>query len=301
MTPTTPAEMRGHLLVATPDGHGMDTVPADMPMADMASIHDAKHSADTPKSGHSHSAGRSHESIGFEIRTAEMWPDADYEMRATSDGLTLDGYAAVFNLPSLPMSFPNVGGGKRFREVIHPGAFTRSLNAKPDMTLRYQHNLTTLPLGRTKSGTMELSEDDRGLRVRATLPDNEWGRPIRDAIARGDISGMSFRFAAAIDEWEQTADGNLRHLREVKLGPEVSITDYPAYPDTSVAVRHLAEAADLDTDALAEAFRALRDPDAKLTAEQHDVLMAAVNARTDAPYIGPRLAQARERLAALAL
>jgi hypothetical protein len=238
--------------------------------------------------------------MSYEIRTAEMWPDADYEMRAAPDGLTLEGYAAVFNIPSLLMSFPNVGAGKRFREMIHPGAFARSLNAKPDMTLRYQHNLATLPLGRTKNGTMELAEDHHGLRVRATLPDNEWGRPIRDAIARGDISGMSFRFASTMDEWETTTDGLLRHLREVKLGPEVSITDYPAYPDTSVMVRHLAEEAGVEADDLAEAFRVLRDPDAKLTAEQHRLLMTVVNSRTDEPFVGPRLAQARERLAALA-
>lgn len=239
--------------------------------------------------------------MDFEIRTADMWPEADYEMRAASDGLTLEGYAAVFNLPSLPMSFPNVGGGRRFREVIHPGAFARSLNAKPDVTLRYQHSLTTLPLGRTKAGTMDLSEDDRGLRVRASLPDNEWGRPIRDSVARGDISGMSFRFVAAMEDWEKDADGgHIRNLREVKLGAEVSITDYPAYPDTSVAVRHLAEVVEVEADALAEAFRVLRDPEAKLTVEQRDLLMAVVNARTDEPLVGPRLARARELLAARA-
>lgn len=239
--------------------------------------------------------------MDYEIRTAEMWPEADYEMRATPDGLTLEGYAAVFNLPSLPMSFPTVGGGKRFREIIHNGAFTKTLSEHPDLTLRYQHNLTTLPLGRTKSGTMELSEDERGLRVKASLPDNEWGRPIRDAIARGDISGMSFRFASVIDKWEKGEAGHTRHLHEVKLGPEVSITDYPAYPDTSVAVRHLAEMVDVEPDALAEAFRVLRDPDAKLTAEQRNVLMTAINARTDEPFVGPKLAQARERLAAIAV
>ena len=239
--------------------------------------------------------------MDYEVRTADMWPEADYAMRATSDRFSLDGYAAVFEHPSLPMSFPNVGGGRRFREIIHPGAFARTLNAKPDVTLRYQHNLTTLPLGRTRSGTMELAEDERGLRVSATLPDNEWGRPIRDAIVRGDISGMSFRFAAVRDDWTQDADGtHVRHLREVKLGPEVSITDYPAYPDTSVAVRHLAEVADLDEDDLAAAFRALRDPDARLTVEQRNLLMAAINARVDEPLVGPRLAQARARLAAVA-
>jgi len=234
--------------------------------------------------------------MDYEIRTAEMWPEADYEMRAAGEGLELTGYAAVFNLPSLPMSFANVGGGKRFREIIHPGAFARSLNAKPDVTLRYQHSLTTLPLGRTKSGTLELAEDEHGLRVRADLPDNEWGRPIRDAVIRGDISGMSFRFSKVLEKWED----DTRHLLEVRLGPEVSITDYPAYPDTSVSVRHLAEVTEVEPDALAEAFRVLRDPEAKLTAEQHDLLQTVVNACTDEPFVGPKLARARELLVARA-
>jgi HK97 family phage prohead protease len=237
----------------------------------------------------------------YEIRTAEMWPDADYEMRAAPDGLTLEGYAAVFGKPSLPLAFANVAGGKRFREIIHPGAFTKTLAELPDVTLRYQHNLTTLPLGRTRAGTLALSEDDHGLAVQASLPDNEWGRPIRDAVARGDVSGMSFRFAKVIDKWTQDPDGtHVRHLHEVRLGPEVSITDYPAYPDTSAAVRHLAAEVDADPDDLADAFRALRDPDAKLSAEQHALLMSLINARVDVPYVGPRLAQARERLAAIA-
>ena len=236
----------------------------------------------------------------YEVRTAEMWPEADYELRAAPDGLTLEGYAAVFNMPSLPMSFPTVGGGRRFREIIHPGAFTKTLAELPDVTLRYQHNLNTLPLARTKSATMELAEDERGLRVRATLPDNEWGRPIRDAITRGDISGMSFRFSKVIDKWTQDEGGHTRHLHEVRLGPEVSITDYPAYPDTSVHVRHLAEEADVEPDALAEAFRALRDAEAKLTADQRDLLLRVVNARTDEPFVAPRIARYRELLAARA-
>lgn len=239
--------------------------------------------------------------MDFEVRTADLWPDADFELRAEPTGLTLEGYAAVFNLPSLPMSFTQVGGGKRFREVIHSGAFSKTLSEHPDVTLRYQHDMTQLPLARTKSGTLELAEDERGLRVKAALPDNEWGRPVRDAITRGDIAGMSFRFQKVIDRWEQRDDGNHeRHLLEVRLGPEVSVTDMPAYPDTSVAVRHLAEEAEVEPDELAEAFRVLREPDARLTNEQRDLLFAAINTKVDEPFVGPRLARARERLAVLA-
>lgn len=239
----------------------------------------------------------------YEIRTAEMWPDVDYEMRASPEGFDLEGYAAVYDAPSRMMAFPNVGSGRMFREIIHQGAFTKTLAETPDVTLRYQHNLQALPLARTKSGTMVLTEDTHGLRVRATLPDNEWGRPIRDAISRGDVSGMSFRFRKVIDKWTTEPEGQMRHLHEVRLGPEVSVTDLEAYPTTSVGVRFLADAADLDPDELAQAFATLRT-ETKLTPNQRDVIVAAVNAHADAPVIdvaaAHKQAQMRERLARLA-
>ena len=232
----------------------------------------------------------------FEVRGTDLWPDADFELRADGDGLSLSGYAALYGVPSLP-----IPGGPRgaFTETIRSGAFADTLSRKPDVTLRYQHNLTSLPLARTKSGTMSLAEDERGLRVSASLPDNEIGRPVRDSIRRGDISGMSFRFrvpSKAGEKWN--ADYSQRELLAIQLGAEVSVVDFPAYPDTSVFVRHLAEAADIPTDELAEAFEVLRQQDATLTIRQRDVLYAAIAAKTDAPFIPPKLVSMQQRLAA---
>jgi Escherichia/Staphylococcus phage prohead protease len=231
----------------------------------------------------------------FEVRGTDLWPDEDIELRATGDGLTLEGYAAVFDKPSVP-----IPGGPRgpFTETIRPGAFTGALARSPDVMLRYQHNLTTLPLARTRSGTLALSETERGLFARAELPDNEIGRPVRDAIRRGDISGMSFRFRVPSKQGEKwSSDYSTRELREVVIGSEISVVDFPAYPDTSVAVRHLAEVADLEPDKLAEAFDALRDPETKLTPDQRDTLYAAIAPKVDEPHIPPKLAQMRERFA----
>lgn len=240
----------------------------------------------------------------YEIRTADLWPDADFELRASSDGLTFEGYAALYDVPSARLAFPNVRSGAPFREVIRPGAFRKSLDAKPNITLRYQHSMTSLPLASTKAGTMELADDTRGLRVRATLPDNEWGRPVRDAIARGDIDGMSFRFQKVIDKWDRDEEGgNLRNLFEVRLDKEVSVTEFPAYPATVATVRALAEEADVDPDALVEAFRALK-PDSRLTADQRQAFITVINTHTDAPVVDATVvqkqAQMRERLARLA-
>lgn len=239
----------------------------------------------------------------YEVRTADLWPDVDYELRATPDGFEFEGYAAVFNRMSVPMRFPDVGGGRRFREVIEPGAFTDTLAKNPDVSLRYQHNMNTLPLARTTSGTMHLEQDDRGLRVRATLPDNEWGRPMRDAVARGDIRGMSIRFGNAVDVWSQAGSMRLRTLRSMDLGPEVSITDYPAYPDTVAMVRAVAEAIKAQPEELVSEFLdALGD--AKIAAPERQRLIAALNSNSDVPVLDKaaveKVAQMRERLTALA-
>jgi HK97 family phage prohead protease len=245
----------------------------------------------------------------YEIRTADLWPDADYELRAAPDGFTFDGYAAVYNLPSARMAFPNVGPDRQrmgipYREVIRPGAFGKTLGEQQNITLRYQHSLVSLPLASTRGGTMELSDDVRGLRVKATLPDNEWGRPVRDAIARGDISGMSFRFQKVTENWDRDeSGGHVRNLLEVRLDKEVSVTEFPAFPDTIATVRALAEDANVDPERLVEALQALR-PESRLTAEQREAVITVVNRLSDTPVMDAseahKLAQMRERLAALA-
>lgn len=249
----------------------------------------------------------------FELRSSDDWDDAELRIDGADDGpVTLDGYVAVFERPSVTLSALDLADpdsrrqlakwGRTFREVIHPGAFAKTLAEAPDVTLHVQHNLLTLPLARTKAGTMTLTEDGRGLRVVATLPDNEWGRPVRDAVRRGDITGMSFRMRGVVERWDYESSpdytGPVRHLHEIRLRREVSLVTTPAYPETSAVVRHLAAEADIEPDALQEAFEVLRSPDARLTVEQRDLLMRAINARVEEPYISPKLARMQERLAA---
>jgi len=253
----------------------------------------------------------------YEVRTAEMWPDADTEMRASRDDdgtLRFEGYAAVFGRPSLPLRFPDLNRGRPFLEFFEAGSFTRTVNADPDVTLRYQHNMLSLPLARTKAKTMVLAVRDYGLHSSGSLPDSEWGRSVWTALDRRDIDGMSVRFMAVRDNakggefpTEVLPDGSkmsVRRIFEARLGPEISFTDIPAYPDTTAAVRMLADEAGVDPDDLSEAFTALRDPDAKLSPAQRDLIVTTVNAHTDAPVVDAteahKLAQMRERLARLA-
>lgn len=251
----------------------------------------------------------------YEVRSSDLWEEVRFTVLDEGNGLTMDGPMALFNTPSRMLSERDlVGesrsklariGGRQFREVIHPGAFRKALSEAPDIVLHYQHDERTLPLGRTKAGTLRLTEQADQVRSQADLPDNEWGRPVRDAVKRGDIGGISFRMGRVTEGWSKERlddgyEGPVRHLMEIQLRREVSLVTFPGY-DTPATVRELAEAADLEPDALAEAFKVLREPDAKLTREQHELLQAAIATKVDEPYLNPKLAQLRDRLDQLAV
>lgn len=157
----------------------------------------------------------------------------DFEIRASDDGLTLDGYAAVFNAPTRIDSWEG-----RFDEVIAPGAFNKTIRDKGPKGIRLQFDHGTHPLiGSIPLGVFsELKEDKRGLHVKARLSDNWLIEPVRDAIRDGAVSGMSFRFRVIREEWDETGDVPVRTLLEVELA-EAGPVVWPAYDQTSVGVR----------------------------------------------------------------
>jgi HK97 family phage prohead protease len=173
--------------------------------------------------------------------TALLTRACSFESRATStdDGLTLEGYAAVFNSPTRIDSWEGT-----FDEVIAPGAFSKTIRErKPVMQFDHGHDIATgsVPIGAIE----DIREDKLGLFVSARLHDNARVEPIRQAIASGAIDGMSFRFRVVREEWDESdKDIPVRTIKEVELfelGPVV----FPAYESTTVGVRSLL--ADLDT------------------------------------------------------
>jgi len=150
------------------------------------------------------------------------------EFRAAEDGTKrVAGYAAVFNVET------DIGG--MFRERIAPGAFSKAL--KGDVRSLFDHN-TALILGRTKSGTLRLSEDERGLRYEVDLPDTQAGRDLRVSMARGDIDGSSFAFRVLKQSWDESSEPALRTIEEVELY-EVGPVTFPQYPEAEVGLRSL--------------------------------------------------------------
>ncbi|HEU5479505.1 MAG TPA: HK97 family phage prohead protease, partial [Candidatus Tumulicola sp.] len=139
-----------------------------------------------------------------------------------TQGRTVSGYAAVYDVEST-----DLGG---FRERIAPGAFRTVLGADADVRCLLNHD-PNIVLGRTRAGTLRLSDDARGLRFEVELPESR--TDIREAIARGDVDGASFRFDVARDSWL----GEVRTLEEIRTLHDVSIGTYPAYPAASIELR----------------------------------------------------------------
>ena len=139
----------------------------------------------------------------------------------------LTGYAAKFDSPSL-----DLGG---FTETIRKGAFSRSLKER-DVFAFANHSSDNV-LGRTQSGTLQLSEDNVGLRFRLDVPDTATGNDLATLVGRGDLSGMSFGFGipdSTGEIWFEGRDGLLRReLLDLEL-VEVSTTPLPAYPSTTL-------------------------------------------------------------------
>lgn len=169
-----------------------------------------------------------------------------------NDGLTIEGYGAVFSSVTQIDSWEGT-----FEEEIVPGAFRKSLRERtPKMQFDHGRHplLGSLPLGRWTNA----EEDARGLLVTGRLTDNWLTQPFRDAIAAGAVEGMSFRFEVVREQWfdkdgkrlkdEELADllwrgsgdrGPIRRkLVEVKVS-EVGPVTWPAYEDTEVGVRSL--------------------------------------------------------------
>tara|TARA_R100000654_G_scaffold15530_1_gene33049 strand:+ start:1022 stop:2308 length:1287 start_codon:yes stop_codon:yes gene_type:complete len=149
------------------------------------------------------------------------------EIRETEDGnINVEGYAAVFESETV------IGG--KWRESIARGAFRDAVN-RDDVVFLINH--TGLPLARTRSGTLELSEDDKGLKIRASLdPSDPDVRSIVPKMKRGDLDKMSFAFVPTRQKWSDAEDMPQRTITEAELH-DVSIVTTPAYESTSIGIR----------------------------------------------------------------
>jgi len=194
------------------------------------------------------------------------------EIRAVTDGgsLRLIGHAAVFNKKS-----EEIFG---FREIVLPGAFSNSLK-KDDIRALWNHDPAFI-LGRNKSGTLRMREDELGLRTEIDLPDTQLARDLYTSVKRGDVDQMSFGFRTVSDSWRKEDGDVIRELIEAQLF-DVSPVTYPAYPQTDISARSFYEARMKD-------FGTTPDPEAEAKAKAElEALQKArrefITARTPKP------------------
>lgn len=148
------------------------------------------------------------------------------EVRAT-DNRTLEGIAVVFNPPA------QIGA---MTEIIHPDAL-RGVDLD-GIVLITNHDGSGIPLARSPK-TLSLTVTEKGLEMRASLPDTEQARAVYEAVRRGDLSEMSFAFdigTADYDEQTQT-----RTITQISKVYEISIVNYAAYTQTHVTARKAQE------------------------------------------------------------
>lgn len=187
---------------------------------------------------------------------------ADDNADSPNDGLTLDGFAAVFNSLTLIDSWEG-----RFWEQTLPGSMKKSFREKPPK-IQFDHGrhplIGSIPIARLT--TAEEASDPvlapaGGAHIVGRVFDNWLMEPVRDAIAEEAIDGMSFRFSVVREAWYE-ADGKpirdedklreilrrswyedvpedelpRRDLKELRV-PEAGPVVWPAYNATSVGMR----------------------------------------------------------------
>jgi HK97 family phage prohead protease len=169
------------------------------------------------------------------------------EVRTSGDSCTVEGYASTTE-QAYDMGW--------YEETVKRGAFKKTLAEDPDVRFLVNHD--GLPLARTRSGTLELSEDNTGLWTRATLdPADPDVAQIVPKLQRGDIDQMSFAFRVVRQEWNE--DYTERFLTELSLANgDVSVVTYPANPNTSVSLR-ARTVLDADPEELRAAYRAIHE------------------------------------------
>ena len=146
------------------------------------------------------------------------------DLRIAQASRRLEGYAATFAATA------DLGA---FRERISLGAFRDALSG--DVLALLDHDAGKV-LGRTRTGTLELREDDKGLAFKLDVPDTAAGRDVLELAKRGDLGGMSFGFM--VPEDGETWDGDTRTLNKIDLREISIVSAWPAYEGTEIALRN---------------------------------------------------------------
>lgn len=180
-----------------------------------------------------------------EIRSV---PLSDFTAERDNEDMILEGYAAVFNQPTVLFTDEM---GNEYKEVIDRNAFDSTDMKK--CCLKYNHESNVPVLARVRGGSLELNVDDYGLHFRAKLFNTQTGRDIYELVKAGGIDECSFAFTIAEDGDSYDRNTRTRTLRNIDTLWDCSVVDHPAYTEgTNVAARSFLEA-EAEKDALESA------------------------------------------------
>ena len=159
------------------------------------------------------------------------------EIRKLDDGsLHITGYVNITDKPSRMLRDSK---GNSFVERVEPRCFARALNSGTNVKFLLNHN-HNIHLGSLDEGNLKLTEDNIGLKIDATVNNEE----VRQAYENGGFSGFSYGFQKIKDNFRDWDNGvQLRTLQDIKL-IEVSLLDsktVPAYLGNLVNVEHREE------------------------------------------------------------
>lgn len=149
------------------------------------------------------------------------------ELRSSEDGNIVEGYPIVYDQET------DIGW---FREKIARGAATNALKSSDEFVL-FNHD-PNFPLARRSNGTLEVTEDDHGVKIRADLSKSARGREVHEMVKNGLIDKMSFAFSTEKESWEYAqGKSDLRIVEEFRELFDYSPVTYPAYKQTELQAR----------------------------------------------------------------
>lgn len=151
-----------------------------------------------------------------------------------NDKMIVEGYAVVFEQPQT-----YTWGDETYTETISRNALSGADMRR--VVMRYNHNDTVFAMARVKNGSLMLTIDDFGLKIRAELIDTQSNRDLYRMIQDGLIDEMSFAFTVAQggDVWEYSDDWKTvtRTINAIETVYDVSAVDTGFYENTSIYTR----------------------------------------------------------------
>ena len=165
-----------------------------------------------------------------EAQTIQRTTKANFEVRNSEEGITVSGYAAVYD------SETRIGNA--FNEIIARGAFDEALKTA-DCRALFNHNADKVLARRHPdgSGTLKLTTDDIGLRYEFIAGTQSYAKDLVESLERKDVNSSSFAFTIAKDGQSWNEDRTTRTVTKVGSLLDISPCVYPAYPQATAEVQ----------------------------------------------------------------